>query len=80
MAAHDLDAPADELATQPPSIRLLCWNMGAGGPGPRATWPDVWAQASYAAALLQEAPNPWYDSTDHQVIPEGGAPWCGGES
>lgn len=44
--------------SEAPAIRLLCWNMGAGGPGPRAGWDDVRNEADIDAAMLQEAPNP----------------------
>lgn len=63
-----------ELKTQMPTVRLLSWNMGAGGPGPRASWTDV-VGGPYDAALLQEAPNPWGLAIELDVVPRVGSRW-----
>jgi len=61
--------------TEAPTIRLLCWNMGAGGPGHRASWNDVREQEGVDAALLQEAPNPWRSAVDVDMVPSPGSKW-----
>ena len=61
--------------TEAPTIRLLCWNMGAGGPGQRASWNDVHEQEDVDAALLQEAPNPWHRADDVDIVPSPGSKW-----
>ena len=61
--------------TDAPTIRLLCWNMGAGGPGPTANWGDVLGQDDIDACILQEAPNPWGGSAVVDTVPAPGSRW-----
>lgn len=63
--------------TVAPTIRLLSWNMGAGGPGPTASWSDVIAEPEIDVALLQEAPNPYglADIGTLRTVPAVGARW-----
>jgi hypothetical protein len=61
--------------TGAPTIRLLCWNMGVGGPGQKASWTDVRDQQGIDAALLQEAPNPWRSAVDLDIVPSPGSKW-----
>jgi len=61
--------------TEVPTIRMLCWNMGAGGPGQRASWSDVTSASDYDVAMLQEAPNPWRTAVDVDMVPSPGSKW-----
>ncbi len=62
------------------SFRMLCWNLGAGGPGPKANWNHVAATAvdGCDAALLQEAPEPSEDGI--RTVPSRGGSWGLGRS
>lgn len=64
------DAP-----TTAPTLRLMSWNMGAGGPGTKATWDDLAREANVDVGLLQEAPNPWWQATELETIPKAGSYW-----
>lgn len=66
-----------EAVTTQPTIRLLSWNLGAGGPGPKATWGDVVAQGAGGvdAAMLQEAPNPLGTIAAPSTVPSPGSRW-----
>lgn len=70
----------DSSPAPTPYLRLLSWNMGCGGPGPRANWQNVRDEAGVDIALLQEAPEP-FGHDDLDVVPRLGSFWMlGGRS